>query len=333
MASQAFQIYPMRKIILLYIWCCSFSLLKVYAQTPMPVSTDKPIWNIGRLLLFAEPTNSLVFIEKDTFFCQKQWTVANFANLNRRVAKSIYFRQENGKVFFKPSFVCEEKEYLMYDFTLKPGDTLSVPIRLFEYGRVTVNRVIVRVDSVKNVIINGVTRKKIVVNYQRVGNPPRIDPYWDRRDIWLEGIGSLIFPFYPFFCVSLNECDEAAFFVRCFQSNNKIVYQSPSLPFCSNALISSNSVPQSNRVNLTIFPNPISPGGNWQVEWTKNEAGATQLELLDPLGRVLKQVSGIKQGSMQRVQVSTENLPKGLYYLRLREEGGQVLAMEKVMVQ
>lgn len=57
------------------------------------------------------------------------------------------------------------------------------------------------------------------------------------------------------------------------------------------------------------------------------------MELLDPLGRVLKQVAGLKQGSMQRVQVPTENLPKGLYYLRLREEGGQVLGMEKVIVQ
>lgn len=310
-----------------------FLLSNAQAQTALPLSTDKPIWNIGQLAFFENLSDRLLFVEKDTIFCQKQWTITNIANLNRRVVRSIYYRQEGGKVYFKPSFVCSEKEYLMYDFTMKPGDTLSVPIRLFELGRVTANKVIVRVDSVSNVIINGISRKRMVVNYQRVGNPPRMDPYSDRRDIWLEGIGSLIFPFYPFICVNLPECNEAEFYIRCFQANNKILYQSPILPFCSNALISSNSVPQSAKINLSIFPNPISQGSNWQVEWAKNEIGATHLELLDPLGRVLKQVAGLKQGSTQRVQVSTENLPKGLYYLRLREEGGQVLAMEKVIVQ
>jgi hypothetical protein len=323
----------MRKMFILSVFLQFFFLPDSKAQTALPISTDKPIWNIGQMAFLQNVLDFMVFVEKDTIFCQQQWTKANLASINKRVFNSIYYRQEGGKVFCKSSFVCPEKDYLIYDYTMKPGDTLSVPIRLFEFGGKTADKIIVRVDSVSNVIINGIVRKRMVVNYQRVGNPPRIDPYRDRRDIWLEGIGSLIFPMYPFFCVSLNECNEAAFYIRCFQSNSKIMYQSPVLPFCSNALISSNSEPQNPKLNLSIFPNPISQGGILQVEWAKNEAKATQLELLDPLGRVLKQVAGIKQSSMQRVQVSTENLPKGLYYLRLKDEKGQVLALEKVMVQ
>jgi Secretion system C-terminal sorting domain len=332
-ASQAFQVYPMRKIFFLTVVLFSCIWPKSKAQTALPLSAGKPIWNIGQMTYGRNVLDVLVFIEKDTIFCQKQWTVANFGSMNKKVARSVYYRQEEGKVYFKPSFVCEEREYLMYDYNMKPGDTLSVPIRLFELERVTANRVIVRVDSVSNVTVNGVSRKRMLVNYQRVGNPPRRDPYLDRRDVWLEGIGSLIFPLYPFICVSLNECNEAESYVRCFQANNKVIYQSPVQPFCSNTLITSSSDVQNPKITLNIFPNPLPQGGNWQVEWAINEAHAAQLELVDPLGRVVKQVAGLDQNSMQRVQVPSENLPKGLYYLRLKDEKGQVLALEKVLVQ
>jgi hypothetical protein len=269
MASQAFQIYPMRKMFILSVFLQFFFLPNSRTQTALPLSTDKPIWNIGQLAFLRNVLDFMVFVEKDTFFCQQQWTRANLASLNKKVFNSIYYRQVSGKVYCKPSFVCAEKEYIIYDYTMRPGDTLSVPVRLFEFGGKTTDRIIVRVDSVNNVIVNGIARKRRVVNYQRVGNPPRIDPYRERHDIWLEGIGSLIFPMYPFFCVSLNECNEAAFYIRCFQSNNKIMYQSPILPFCSNALISSSSEYQNPKINLNIFPNPIPQGGYWQVEWAK----------------------------------------------------------------
>ncbi len=302
------------------------------AQTALPKVSDKPLWNIG-FWRFGENYNigDIVKLEKDTIFCNRNWIKASWATIDGLSFSNAFYRLEGKKAFFKMNTRCDQKEYLMYDFDLKIGDTLVLPVLLGEtQGFEGDIKVRVRVDSVSTVVLGGTPRKRMVVNY---ANRSIYTNRIDNRDIWIEGMGSSIFPLYPIGCVTRQVCPMADYYIRCFQVNSQIIYQDSRSPFCSNALITFNSDLQNPRIDLTIFPNPISQGGNWQVEWAKNEIGATHLELLDPLGRILKQVTGLKQSSMQRVQVSTENLPKGLYYLRLREEGGQVLAMEKVMVQ
>jgi hypothetical protein len=303
------------------------------AQTALPKVSDKPLWNIGFWRFFENyGTGSILKLEKDTAFCGKTWIKARWSNVDGTLPDYAYYRLEGKRAFFKINTRCDQKEYLMYDFDLKVGDTLVVPVLLGETeGNEGPVKVRVRVDSISTIILGGIQRKRMVVNYVSrstyPGNPS------ENRDIWIEGIGSQIFPLYPWGCVNRHLCNVALFYIRCFQLNSQIIYQDSRAPFCSNSIITSNSEPQNLNLNLNIYPNPISQGGNWQIEWAKNELKASQLDLLDPLGRVLKQMSDLDRGYMQRVQVPTENLPKGLYYLRMKDEKGQVLALEKVMVQ
>ncbi len=321
----------MKKLfIAIFIQLCWLSFAK--AQAIFPESKDNPVWNIGLWAFFDNVLDYTVRVEKDTLLCQKLWSKANLDLINGKRVQSFYYRTDGQKVYFKPTANCTQLEFLIYDFNMKKGDTLTTPNNLFENrGELNGNKTVAKIDSVSVISIGGIARKKLSITYKFVHRAGEFKE--DRKDTWIEGFGSVIFPFYPFFCVNKGVCTESNLYLRCFQSKNKIIYQDSRSPFCSNALITSSSDLQNPKINLNIFPNPIPQGGNWQVEWTKNDIGASHLELLDPLGRVLKQVAGLKQGSMHRVQVPTETLPKGLYYLRLRDEGGQVLAMEKVMVQ
>jgi hypothetical protein len=315
---------------MLLIFCCIQILLK--AQTALPRVSDKPLWNIG-FWRFGENYNigDVVRLEKDTIFCDKSWIKASWATIDGLSFSNAYYRLEGKKAFFKMNTRCDQKEYLMYDFDLKVGDTLVLPVLLGEtMGFEGDIKVRVRVDSISTVVLGGIPRKRMVINY---ANRSIYSNRIDNRDIWIEGMGSSIFPLYPIGCVTRQVCPMADYYIRCFQLNGQIIYQDSRAPFCSNSIITANSEPQNPNLNLNIFPNPIPQGGNWQVEWPKNELKATQLDLLDPLGRVLKQMLGLDRGSIQRAQVPTENLPKGLYYLRMKDEKGQVLALEKVMVQ
>jgi hypothetical protein len=332
MASQAFQIYPMKKsFIIICLQLCCFYFAK--SQTIFPESKDNPVWNIGLWAFFDNVLDYTIRVEKDTFLCQKTWSKAIIDLVVGKRVQSIFYRVEGQKVYFKPTANCSQLEILIYDFAMKKGDTLLVPNNLFENrGEVNINKVVVRVDSVSTISLGGASRRKLSLTYRFV-HRTGIEIKEDRTDTWVEGFGSSIFPFYPLFCVNKGVCTESNLYVRCFQAINKIIYQDSRSPFCSNAIITSNSDVQNPKINLNIYPNPIPQGGNWQVEWAKNELKASQLDLLDPLGRVLKQMSDIDRGYMQRVQVSSGDLPKGLYYLRMKDEKGQVLALEKVMVQ
>lgn len=77
-------------------------------------------------------------------------------------------------------------------------------------------------------------------------------------------------------------------------------------------------------ITMSVRPNPTSD----MIEVSSvNASGATSYSLLDVTGRVLQQAHG------QRVRMSVEDVPSGVYHMVMMDGMGLVVAIERVVVQ
>jgi hypothetical protein len=312
------------KHLLLLFFCCVSTVVR--SQTVFPGPGSQTVWNIGWWRFFENAGDTRIDIDKDTVICNQKWTRALYSTLEGRPIKPMYYRIQGAKVFIKPRLECESKEYLMYDFDMKVGDSLVVPHQFFETdGFDNLARIKAKVETVTTVTINGVGRKKITLNYFYSGSLNGIQA---RFDTWIEGMGSVIFPFYPFFCVN-RTCNESNNYVRCFQSEGKILYQDSRSPFCSNVLITANE--EIKRVPLRIFPNPLGSAESMQVDVSSLPIKPTTYKVYDLLGRAIAQGKLSDQQGAAQMTIPFNNVPTGVYHLQLLDRVGRQLALEKVV--
>ncbi|MCF8349230.1 MAG: T9SS type A sorting domain-containing protein [Bacteroidales bacterium] len=69
---------------------------------------------------------------------------------------------------------------------------------------------------------------------------------------------------------------------------------------------------------LNLYPNPVKD--NVMID---SEEAILEVSIFDVYGKV---VTNLPVASQRQVQVKTENLPSGLYILRINLAGGEVIA-------
>ncbi len=79
--------------------------------------------------------------------------------------------------------------------------------------------------------------------------------------------------------------------------------------------------PTSDSDALTVFPNPSS--GPLTIRYHSQQAETVQIQVVDLLGRVVRQQSHAAQSGQNIVEMNVETAPIGLYLLRLQRETGQ----------
>jgi hypothetical protein len=187
------------------------------------------------------------------------------------------------------------QEYLLYDFSLSVGDTVSNWWSEMSgpFGETFV------ISSVDSVLINSQYRKRLTI--QQSGG-------WFSVQI-MEGIGSgqgLFMVLMPFEHYEL---------LTCFQGDGALIYSNGSHTSCGD-LLSSKEINYL-QTNVAVFPNPSN--GKFQI---KTEVGFNQLEITDVLGKTIYK-SEIKNRSAE-IDLS-DKLP-GIYFVRLSDlEGNSVV--------
>lgn len=73
---------------------------------------------------------------------------------------------------------------------------------------------------------------------------------------------------------------------------------------------------------LRVYPNPISPGAEINVDALLTQDGDLEVELMDVMGRILMQQNSRQPAGLGRIQMSTEQLAAGTYLLRVQSERG-----------
>jgi hypothetical protein len=155
------------------------------AQTYYPFINNSNIWSVANILYYYPIPNYRIITTKAFKFNN------DTTSWNGKIYQTLYgtsdpglmnwyedfwfgYREENNKVY--RSEIYSDTEDLIYDFSLKTGDSVYV-------DSIYVYQAYAHVTSVDSVLINGMYRKRIQFDL-----PP---------DIWIEGIGSLYDPFNP----------------------------------------------------------------------------------------------------------------------------------------
>ena len=278
---------------------CFIQPFLIIAQTDS-FTYKKNIWTEGyqdRSSSVNEPIKLSYFkyTDGDTIVAGKNYLkLISTSIYNPNVQYSIYtlIRSEgNSKIFALSPATCTpgsmycsaQKEALIYDFSLKAGDSLSNYLQNDNYGNRTIVSKITNVDSV---FIFGKSRKRLAVNYSDSG---RIRA----SDYWVEGIGSLTHPLYP---LTPYRPFEAGIWLTCFQGMSD--------PHCLTGVEDNFSVSK-----IEIFPNPTN--NLIQINFNKEIGYLKKLSITDITGRVVKNIN--LQTDFQSIDV--KGLTNGLYFL------------------
>lgn len=212
-----------------------FILFKTNCQNYIPFPTDNSTWTtVMQFWDFSNPSYSYENAKTngDTLINGYQYT-----KINRINSSNCFIRENNGLVYCKYSnnSPFDTTEYLLYNFNLKVGDTIQMPMAGYE-----IHYYKGHVESVDSLLIGNIYHKRIGINAEG----------WSHFD-FVQGIGSLQGLLYP----EIPWVDWTAE-LTCFSKNDTI------FALNGNGTTSEGDCWQKVNVNeceiskLTIFPNP-----------------------------------------------------------------------------
>lgn len=194
----------------------------------------------------------------------------------------------NGKVFFIPKD--STHEFLLYDFTLSAGNTVTYCMNSVYSGTFQLSTG--NVQSVGTITANGITRK--TVNFGGMK--------------WIEGIGNTLGLFAETWPNVSNYSRELA----CMSIDNTSLFQYPDLlnpninGSCSLALEIDNL--KNNDLQASVFPNPNK--GIFHFKLTNKNS--VSLEITDVLGNIVLK----KNIQNETTDLDLSEYPNGIYFVK-----------------
>ncbi|MDD2797779.1 MAG: T9SS type A sorting domain-containing protein [Bacteroidales bacterium] len=263
------------------------------AEAPVLGTTDS--WNVASINWGAITGVENLTLKGDTLIDSKLYkSVYSTIDTMYIAAKASYkfgIREENSKWYFR--FKNENSEQLLYDFSLKQSDTISVIVdgSYVKYS-------IIKVDTIP---LNGQFRKRLYIGlYNSDGKS-----YYTYND-WIEGVGSTQGLVYnsPYLMDSGTD-------LLCYHKNGELVYFNPTNKSCGLGLGI-----KSTRINSDPIVAPVlNTNGLFKISYGRE---IEQLAVLDMQGRTMMQLTPFDNS----VALSLANQPKGIYILRLKSADG-----------
>ena len=201
---------------------------------------------------------------------------------------AMYTYEDSGRVYWLNEYT--NQFTVLYDFNKKVGESWILEMDSCQFT--------MTVDSVKNVVIGGITRKAMEVS------GPGLYMGW-----CYEGIGSLQSP-YPDISFACHFLIIDGFYyhsIRCYEDDSIGTHHFDSSPSCQYTGIED----QNPKMEVQFFPNPVNDELYIKTEWT-----AYQLYVFNASGQLV-QSENLKGHS----RIDVGDLPSGFYIGRLSSEG------------
>jgi len=271
-----------------------FNFNQVFSQKVFPEYSEQPSWSVLRCFWTNCSTEKFSY-EKDTIMCNHNYSVILINESPK------YIRVDSLKVLLLDSASCLSKEYVMYDFSRKIGDTIYIAYNLQNTPHMdTIPMLISNIDTIEQFTIK---HKRFEIKFGLQGGTDLF-----RQMYWIEGIGSDIHPFFPYFYN--NDASETSFqLLCCYQGNNQI-FKNPVFQSCDTTITSLKSINDNNEV--LISPNPCT---NFFTIKFQNDMDVA-LQLFDSLGKLL--ISEKFKGHQKDISIS--KYPGCLYFLKILSE-------------
>jgi len=212
-------------------------------------------------------------------------------------------RQEGSQVFMVPTNPSTPYSFLIYDWSMIPGDTISnLPNNW------------VTVDSISTITLNNGSEKKVFACTQSRINF-NLDTLQFPRTI-IEDIGVLGSDFIlnPFSNLSSNSFAfpySSPFDIRCFSQQEELLWQHPAFQECDKIIVEVTS-PLVNQA-VKIYPNPAN--SNLHISWDLTSSPSSLcFQIFDTYGRLLYKVTPDALSSNFTIDIS--DLQAGMYILQ-----------------
>ena len=287
-----------------------------------PTSDEEPIWNL--------PFNSLLGAGEHQVYIGNEvvtegvlwWEIRysdDFENDDYPDQENLhagYYRVEGDQVFYKHQLI-EEKEGLLYDFSLQEGDSvLCVAPNSLPFPEFFIQYHVLEVDTFT---CNDKELKKMQVMFDYdVPNQTRILYY----TYWIEGFGDLLYPFPAAICIEAPDCEQ---FFTCNmlttvhgQTDSKADPPCISITSLMEENLSSNKEPAL-RTNLL-------QQGEERLQILNIEDGRFyQCYIINTKGQILHQIQ--KQSLATEMNLELPNLRSGFYWLRIEAQNKSMKAL------
>jgi len=254
------------------------------AQVYYPLVGEDKLWSTWHNICLCGGSSTFTKFEGDTLINGKiykiVWTTSD-TNLTGWYEEG-QIREENGKVYYGYSY--STAEFLLYDFSALPGDTLYLHGSDYPYI----------MDSIGwTTMLNGEVRPVYYLT----------SPEFSCTEQWIEGAGSNYGVLNGGFCGMVGDDPE----MICFTENDILKYQNPEFEYCY--VITATMEPD--KPVYRIYPNPARK--YIVVEPADLSAGQFKLEMADSRGTIV----ATWQLSLTPATLSLpEGLSPGLYYVR-----------------
>ena len=239
------------------------------------------------------------FVQKtgDTIHCSSMHTSGYQGCIRQDIPnKKVYYILPNDTII-----------RLLYDFSLQIGNSV---INYVRYGGACCG---IKVANIDSILVGSTYRKRWLC----------ADTNFYFSYSFIEGVGNKEGPLESE-CESGILCLDPISFLSlvCFNQNGITLYPDATAN-CDLVLSINSNDPNSNQIR--IFPNPFRTETTLQTD--KNFKNAT-LTVYNLYGQEVKQIKNI---SGQTVTLTRDNLPSGLYFIRLTQDN-KILATDKLVI-
>ena len=288
----------------IFLFVVLFSLpLRNVAQISFPLFAQKPEWRVD-VSSFTSWVTGFRY-SSDTLFEGKTYS-KGYNYLVRNEGKKTWIRK--GTNFFSTTY---SREFLLYDFDLKQGDSTKVGPQTFGVRPIIDSSITIKVVAVDSVTIGNVLRKRLKISYPVCNKYPQTGSMY-----WVEGIGSLSNPMYAGDCL----CDacEAYYTMFCFKLDTTQVYVNPNYSGCNFTHVATQEV---DTRSLKIYPNPFS-----EKITLDNTEQIHQLRIFSVHGQLMKVVAATELPT-----ISLVDLPNGCYWLTAFDKQNARIGTQKMI--
>ncbi len=307
-----------------------FAFLNLFAQVDdnyLPFIEDNKIWIIN-ICSWVGIEPSKYYLEADTIIDGNNYLKMYALNIGDSIRPVFVgsLREENSKVYLRPSeqiyFTDLHKDYLMYDFSLEEGETVTLPFFMLPDMSIDL-----RVTAIEHINVEGIQRKKWIF-----GDKDKPD------EVWIEGIGSIRGIFQSgFVTVDLHTS------LACVSKNDRLIYcntEDKSVTFCLSsscactALI--NNIDNKPLLqNKTFFATPSIFKHQTQLRFSLPKSSNISLHIFNHQGQIITSLYDKEQLQMGEYQqsLSLPNVSSGIYYAVLLINGRRVATQKLVLMK
>ncbi|MCX6257795.1 MAG: T9SS type A sorting domain-containing protein [Bacteroidia bacterium] len=212
------------------------------------------------------------------------------------LTKAGYLRTANNLVFYMDTLFNQDT---IYNFNLHSGDSVKYDIgEAYSYLFVT---------NLDSIIIDGNYHKRFFFSEPIMG-------FSILKEIWIEGIGSVHGPLFPANPVLFSTEIPDSLFLTCYKINDTVFWNNQNYNDCYINIVLSIHEFRETSGNIFLFPNPFSTETTLQTDKFLNDATLT---IYNSTGQQVKQINNI---SGQTITLHRDNLPCGLYFIRLMQD-------------